>query len=83
MARGWESKSIEAQQEEVATRAASTKPRLTSPEATRARLIEGHRLALQNVLQRLNGVQDLRSRQMLERAKADLEQKIQELGKPV
>jgi membrane-bound ClpP family serine protease len=83
MARGWESKSIEAQQEEVATRAASTKPRLTSQEATRARLIEGHRLALQNVLQRLNGVQDLRSRQMLERAKADLEQKIQELGKPV
>jgi hypothetical protein len=81
MARGWESKSVEAQQEEVATRDISAKPHLTSEEATRARMIEGYRLALQNVLQRLNGIHDPRRREMLEQAKADLEKKLQALRK--
>jgi hypothetical protein len=52
---------------------------LTSEEATRARMIEGYRLALQNVLQRLNGIHDPRRREMLEQAKADLEKKLQAL----
>ncbi|MGA6980427.1 MAG: hypothetical protein WCC95_16690 [Candidatus Sulfotelmatobacter sp.] len=81
MARGWESKAIEAQQEEVAARDISPRARLTSEEAARARAAENYRLALQNIRQQLSIVQDPRRRETLERARADLEQKIQELGK--
>jgi hypothetical protein len=80
MARGWESKSVEAQQEEAAARPASAKPRLTLQEAARLREQNSLRLALRNIVERLERSQNSRQRQMLEQAKADLERKIEELN---
>ncbi len=80
MARGWESKSIEAQQDEAASRTTSEKPRLTSQDAARLRETETLRLSLRNVLQQLERSQDARHRGMLEKAKDDLERRIRELS---
>jgi hypothetical protein len=80
MARGWESKSVEAQQDEAASRTLAEKPRLTREAANRIREIEKLRLALQNVLQQLERAQDVRHRAMLEAARSDLQRKIDELA---
>ncbi len=80
MARGWESKSVEAQQDEAAATTSSEKPRLTQEAAARHRERENLRLALQSVIQQLERTHDARRRAMLEHALADLERKIQELG---
>jgi hypothetical protein len=80
MARGWESKSVEAQQEDAAGRTAPEKPRLTREAAGRLREKENLRLALQSVVQQLERSHDARHRAMLEQALADLERKMQALG---
>jgi hypothetical protein len=80
MARGWESKSVEAQQEDAAGRTAPEKPRLTREAAARLREKENLRLSLQSVVQQLERSHDSRHRAMLEQALADLERKIQALG---
>jgi hypothetical protein len=79
MARGWESKSVEAQQDEAAGRTASQKPRLTREEADRLRAKENLHLSLQRVIRQLEHSNNPRHRSMLEHALADLERKIQEL----
>jgi hypothetical protein len=79
MARGWESKSVEAQQEDAAGRTSSEKPHLTREEADLFREKESLRLSLRNVLQQLDHSHDHRRRAMLEQARADLERKIQNL----
>jgi hypothetical protein len=79
MARGWESKSVEAQQDEAAERSAPGNPRLTPEAATRLREKESLRLSLQNVIHQLDHIQNARHRAMLEQARSDLERKIQEL----
>ncbi|MFZ0772800.1 MAG: hypothetical protein WAN08_15395 [Candidatus Sulfotelmatobacter sp.] len=80
MARGWESKSLEAQQDEAAGRSASAKPRLTREQAARLREHESLRLSLRNIVERLERSQNSRHCEMLQQAKADLERKIEELG---
>jgi len=80
MARGWESKSVEAQQDEAAARASVERPRLTREAADRLREKEQLRLALQNVLQTLERSQDERHRALLESARRDLQRKLEELG---
>jgi hypothetical protein len=80
MARGWESKSVEAQQDEAAARTTQEKPRLTREATARLREKEILRLSLQSVVQQLERSHDARHRAMLEQALADLERKIQELG---
>jgi hypothetical protein len=80
MARGWESKSVEAQQDEAAGRTTPEKPRLTPEEAERLREREALRLSLQSVVQRLQRSQDPRHRAMLEEALADLQRKLESLG---
>jgi len=80
MARGWESKAIEAQQEDAAARTTPGKPRLTREETTRLREKENLRLSLQRIAQQLDRSQDARHRAMLERAKTDLEKRIELLG---
>jgi hypothetical protein len=80
MARGWESKSVEAQQDEAAARTASEKPRLTREQAERLREREALRLSLHSVVQRLQHSKDPRHRAMLEQALADLEGKLEALG---
>ncbi len=80
MARGWESKSVEAQQEEAAEKNASSKPRLTREAAARVREKESLRLSLQRVVQELERSQNSRHRAILEQARADLERRYKELG---
>jgi hypothetical protein len=80
MARGWESKSVEAQQEDAATRNTPGKPRLTREEASRLRDKENLRLSLRNVIRELDLSRDARRRAMLEQAKSDLERRIEQLS---
>ena len=80
MARGWESKSVEAQQDEATARITSDKPRLTREAADRLREKENLRLSLQNVVQQLERSHNVRHRAMLEQARADLERRIRELS---
>jgi len=80
MARGWESKSVEAQQDEAVARTSPQKPRLTPEAAVRLRQKENLRLALRSIVQQLERSREKRHRVMLEKARADLERKLQELG---
>jgi hypothetical protein len=80
MARGWESKSVEAQQDDAATKSTTEKPRLTREEASRLRDKENLRLSLRNVIRELDLSRDQRRRAMLEQAKSDLERRIEQLG---
>jgi hypothetical protein len=79
MARGWESKSVEAQQDEALARSSPENPRLTREEAARRREQDSLELSLRSVIQRLESSQDSRHRAMLEKARDELEQKIRQL----
>jgi hypothetical protein len=77
MARGWESKSVEQQQEEAAT----AKPRgapLTPEQTAREKKRQGLLLSRQRVLQQLEAASNPRHRQMLEAALADLDAQLQD-----
>jgi hypothetical protein len=80
MARGWESKSVEAQQDEATRENTSDKPQLTREQADRLREKEALRLSLESVNQQLARTQNPRRRVMLEQALADLERKLESLG---
>ena len=80
MARGWESKSVEAQQQEAADTNAPAKPRLTREQADRLREEEHLRLSLLRVQEQLKQNPGTRHRTMLEQAKADLQARIERLG---
>jgi hypothetical protein len=77
MARGWESKSVEAQQEAATQNDSSRKPALTAEEVGRARELTSLQLSLKRILEQLAVSQNPRHRAMLELAKQDLEQKIE------
>jgi hypothetical protein len=79
MARGWESKSIEAQQEEASSKPSPDKPRLTRKEADRFREKESLRLSLRRITEQIDRSQNSRHRQMLQQAKIDLERQIETL----
>lgn len=75
MARGWESKSVEAQQAEADEKPAEPL-RLTAEAAARLRELETLRLSRQRVLQQLERAVNPRHRLLLERELADLDQKL-------
>ena len=64
MARGWESKSVEAQQSEAFQKSSEPRPRMSAEAAARAREHETLRLARQRVLQQLEKSQNLRHRSL-------------------
>jgi hypothetical protein len=76
MARGWESKSVEAQQSEALQKSSEARPRMSVQDAAHARERETLRLARQRVLQQLEKSQNLRHRSLLEKELADLDQKL-------
>ena len=76
MARGWESKSVEAQQSEANEKPAQSRPRLTPEDAARARERETLRLSRQRVLQQLERAENPRHRLLLQNELADLDQKL-------
>lgn len=80
MARGWESKSVEAQQAEAEDKSTNSRKRLTPEQAAVAREKESLRLARQRVLEQLKRSEDPRHRQQLENALAELNGKLSLLG---
>jgi len=76
MARGWESKSVEAQQAEAAEKSLKPRAKLTPEAAARIRERENLRLARQRVLQQLEQSENPRHRKLLEDMLADLDQKL-------
>jgi hypothetical protein len=77
MARGWESKSVEAQQAEAsASKDHSLRKQLTAEEAARARQSDLLELARKRALQQLEQSSNPLQRKMLEAAIADLDQRI-------
>jgi hypothetical protein len=73
MARGWESKSIEAQQAEASEKSSEPRLKLSREEASRQREIVGLRLTRQRVLQELGASQHAQRRKVLEVALRDLD----------
>lgn len=80
MARGWESKSVEQQQDEASSAPSLPKPRLTADELARLRRRQGLLLSRQRVLQQLQNASEPRYREMLEAALADLDLQLSQLG---
>jgi len=81
MARGWESKSIEAQQEEAGRSKPSEKSRLTREEANLVRALSDLRLSLTRVMEQLAASQNPSHSKMLQLAKSDLEERISKLDR--
>ena len=81
MARGWESKSVEAQQDEAAQLSSESRIRLTPEQAARSREHENLRLSRQTVLQQIESSQHPRHRKVLQDALADLDQKLSQFEK--
>ena len=78
MARGWESKSVEAQQAEASDKSAKPRPQLSPEEAARWREKESLRLSRQRVLQQLEVSQNPRHRKLLEDSLSTLDAKLKE-----
>ena len=76
MARGWESKSVEQQQEEATSDAGHKKARLTAEEIAAEKRRETLRLSRRRVEQQLEVATNARHREMLETALADLDGQI-------
>jgi hypothetical protein len=77
MARGWESKSIEAQQAEASEKSSEPRRKLSPEEASRQREREGLRLSRQRILQELGATQHAHRRKGLEEALRELDKKLQ------
>lgn len=76
MARGWESKSVEDQQEAAQRRAGERVPAVTPAEADRRQQVEALRLSRARVLADLQRACRPAHRGMLEQALADVEARI-------
>jgi hypothetical protein len=76
MARGWESKSVEAQQAEASDKPGKARSKLSPEEAVRLRERENLRLSRQRVIQQLAATQNPRHRQLLQTALAELDRKL-------
>ncbi len=80
MARGWESKSVEAQQAEVGEKSVKTRPKLTAEQAALARDRDVLLLSRKRVLQQLASACDSRHKKVLQEALADLDSKLKRIG---
>jgi len=79
MARGWESKSIEAQQDEAA-RKKTVKPAMTADQRSKLERRRSLELALARAVDDLSRASSPHHRRMLEQARHALEQQLAELG---
>ena len=76
MSKGWESKSVEEQQNEVRNASRSAKPRKTAEQIARDSSRNSLEMSRQRVLQQLQAACNPNHRSMLERALADLDEQI-------
>lgn len=81
MARGWESKSVEAQQAESADKSTEKRVRLSPEAAALLRERENLRLSRRRVLEQLKASQNPRLRKSLEAALAELDEKLKAFEK--
>ena len=81
MARGWESKSVEAQQAEAGEKSTENRTKLTPEAAARQRERENLRLSRQRVLQQLDAAQNPLLRKSLEAALSELDVKLNQFEK--
>ena len=79
MARGWESKSVEAQQAEATETSSVPRVKLTPEAAARRRDRENLELARQRVLQQLESSQNPRHQKLLRDSLTDLDEKLRVL----
>jgi hypothetical protein len=78
MARGWESKSVEQQQESVSSPASAQplRKQLTPEQITEQHRRDGLKMSRQHIKQQLEVASNPQHREMLERALADLEAQL-------
>lgn len=76
MARGWESKSVEAQQEEAVAAKPDSGTALTPEEVQRRQHRENLRLARARVLHQMEASSDSRYTEMLQKSLADLDRRL-------
>ena len=79
VSRGWESKSVEEQQAQFASRKLGARPSLTPLEAAKQQKKQGLELSRHRVVQQLESAQNPQHRELLERALADLDSKLAQL----
>jgi hypothetical protein len=76
MARGWESKSVEQQQEEMSQQRKTVRAPVSPDEQQRNRKREGLLLSRKRLTQQLQAAGNSRHRQMLEQAIAELDRQL-------
>ena len=76
MARGWESKSVEQQQEEMSEQRKNVRPPISPDEQQRNRKREGLLLSRKRLTQQLQAARNPRHRQLLEQAIAELDSQL-------
>jgi len=76
MARGWESKSVEQQQEEMSEQRKTVRAPISPKQQQRNRKHEGLLLSRQRLTQQLQAASNPRHRQMLEQALAELDSQL-------
>jgi hypothetical protein len=79
VARGWESKSVEAQQSEAAAESTSPRLKMSPEQAAQFREKENLRLARRRILQQFEASDNPRHRKILETALAELDERLRKL----
>jgi hypothetical protein len=79
MARGWESKSVEAQQDEAREKSSKTPRNLTPQQAAHEREKEGLELSRKRIVEQLANAQNARHKKMLQDALEELEARLSKL----
>jgi hypothetical protein len=77
MARGWESKSVEQQQEQLSASTEPTRKQLTPEQIDEQKRRQGLQLSRQHILQQLAVASNPQHRAMLEAALAELDSQLQ------
>ena len=80
VARGWESKSVEAQQAEAGDQSSPRRKKMSREEAARFREKESLRLSRQKVLQQMEATLNPRHRKLLQETLVDLDEKLSRTG---
>ena len=80
MARGWESKSVEAQQAEASESRAVPKTRLSPEERAKSQRREGLLLSRKHLAEQMAAAKNPRHRKMLADALAELDARLADLG---
>ncbi|HVI80177.1 MAG TPA: hypothetical protein VM715_18845 [Candidatus Acidoferrum sp.] len=80
MARGWESKSVEAQQAEASEKSSTLRTKLSPEAAARTREREVLLLSRKRVLKQLESASDTRHKILLQEALADLDNKLKRVS---